>query len=124
MRQWHGSVRFVAIYIQEAHAKDEWPISEAPREFRQHRGIGERLAAARAFIEDYKMPPQVAWYCDTMDDNFNKAYASWPFRFWVLEPATDDAPHTVAFKPMPKNASYDLSELDTHLRQRQSSGRG
>ena len=64
-----GSVRFVAIYIQEAHAKDEWPISEAPREFRQHRGMGERLAAARAFIEDYDMPPQVSWYCDTMDDN-------------------------------------------------------
>ena len=93
MRQWHGSVRFVAIYIQEAHAKDEWPISEAPREFRQHRGMGERLAAARAFIEDYDMPPQVAWYCDTMDDSFNKAYASWPFRFWVLEPATNDTPH-------------------------------
>ena len=123
MWQWYGSVRIVAIYIQEAHAKDEWPISEAPREFRQHRGMGARLTAARALIEDYDMPPQVTWYCDTMDDNFNKAYASWPFRFWVLEPATNGT-HTVAFKPMPKNASYDLSELDTHLRQRQSSGRG
>ena len=79
-------MRFAAVYIQEAHAQDEWPISEAPREFRQHRGIGERVEAARAFIQDYYVAPQVVWYCDMMTNAFNEKYASWPFRFWVLEP--------------------------------------
>ena len=40
---------------------------------------------------------------------FNTAYASWPFRFWVL---TEDR---VAFKPMPQDSAYDIRELDSFL---------
>lgn len=112
VRQWRGQVSFAAVYIQEAHAKDEWPISESPRDFNQHQTIDDRLAAARTLVSDFYVAPEVAWYVDTMANEFNKAYASWPFRFWVLCPGS---PHTIQFKPMPKEAMYDLDELRSHL---------
>ena len=133
---------FAAVYIQEAHAVDEWPISEAPRTFRQHRELADRVAAARAFVADYPQPEGLVWFVDDMANSFNRTYASWPFRFWVLcppppplpgeggsgtaagaggiAPAPAAAPGApdgwwVGFKPMPRDATYDLGELDSFL---------
>jgi hypothetical protein len=69
------------IYIEEAHAQDEWPISScrlskkglsaasaagecgggargAPVIYLQQKTIGDRLAAARDFVRDYEVPLQ------------------------------------------------------------------
>jgi hypothetical protein len=108
VQRYSGSYRFRAVYIQEAHAVDEWPISEAPRDFRQHQCIEERVAAARTFQQDFPLP--LDWLVDDMSNSFNSTYASWPFRFWVLKK------DSVLFKPTPKNASYDLTELDKFLK--------
>ena len=125
---------------------DEWPISEAPNAFAQHRTLEDRLAAARTFVDDYAQPAGLRWFVDDIRNSlnrqgpcafrcchppacslslltmpgeprgmdcaamqmavrwplcagFNTAYASWPFRFWVL---TEDR---VAFKPMPHELS-------------------
>ena len=40
-----------------------------------------------------------------------EAYASWPFRLWVVSRTA------VLFKPMPRGATYDLNELEDFLRQ-------
>ena len=93
----------------EAHASDEWPISEAPRDFRQHTCLAERLRALEAFQHDLGLPPQVPWFADPIGNQFNSTYASWPFRFWVM------TPDKITFKPMPKGACYDMGELDQHL---------
>ena len=82
------------------------------------------MEAARAFIQDYYVAPRVVWYCDTISNAFNEKYASWPFRFWVLEPSKNGVPHTVGFKAMPKNAMYDLSDLGVYLMDRQSGSSG
>ncbi len=100
---------FIGIYIEEAHAIDEWPISEAPRSFHQHRTLQERLNACQALLDDYGEWIDFDFYVDTMDNEFNVTFSSWPFRYWVL------TKKQIIFKAYPKNASYDLRELDRFL---------
>jgi hypothetical protein len=63
--QYGHAARLAVVYIQEAHATDEWPISsarlskkaeKAAVSYAQHRIIGDRLKAARDFCEDYAVP--------------------------------------------------------------------
>ena len=112
MTAWQHRAAFVGVYLAEAHALDEWPISEAPRDVRQHRSVGERLTAARDMLSELELAPPLAanFYVDDYPSNsFNAAYASWPLRFWVLNK------REVLLKPMPKDAMYDLGELEAWL---------
>ena len=128
-----NAVRFAMVYIAEAHAKDEWcvarhprppptnrltragrclrPISEARREFDQHKTLPERVAAARALLSDYELAPELSaeCYADPIANPFESAYASWPFRFWVLGNSA------VLLKAMPRDAMYELGEIEAHL---------
>ena len=104
-------VQFAMVYIAEAHAKDEWPISEAPKEFNQHKTLLERLFAAQTLLDDCVIASELRdnCYVDPIDNSFEHLYASWPFRFWVLSQPS------VLFKPMPRNSTYDLDELADYL---------
>ena len=107
-----GVAAFGLVYIREAHAVDEWPIAEAPKDVRQPRTIQERLQAARLLLADVEMAAEL-WsncYADGIDDRFDAAYASWPFRFWVLNASR------VLLKPMPQGMTYDLGELEQYLK--------
>jgi hypothetical protein len=95
---------------------DEWPINEVDRQIEQHKKLEERLAACRALFTDFEVSPGITWYADTMDNGFNRAYASWPFRFWVL------SPERVELKPMPGDlqrtdyrAWYEIGDLEAWL---------
>ena len=84
------------IYIQEAHAQDEWPIDSSrnaapgktsvPVRYRQHADLTARLGAAADFARDYGLPlhllPVLA---DGMDNAFQTAYAAWPIRWYILD---------------------------------------
>jgi membrane protease subunit (stomatin/prohibitin family) len=79
-------VRFLLVYIAEAHSADEWPIGKQIS-FDQHKTIEERVTIARSFAADMKQKhgfslPMVA---DTIDNGFDKAYAAWPVRFYVIQ---------------------------------------
>lgn len=61
-RAYRGAAVVAFVYIQEAHATDEWPISSArlsrrpggaPVCIAQHAALEDRLAAARQFATDY-----------------------------------------------------------------------
>ncbi len=61
-----GRLGVLVVYVEEAHACDEWPISSArhaprgePVAIRVHRSAEEREAAARALLEDFAVPPGV-----------------------------------------------------------------
>ena len=113
----HYSARgctFALVYILEAHASDEWPVAMSARDVPQHRGLEDRLAAARAFHAEYSLPPELPLFADGPNDEFNSAYASWPFRFWALTASGRGEP-IVALKPMPVDASYDVGELESWL---------
>lgn len=106
----HGPrFRFACVYIEEAHASDEWPIKEAPIDIRQHATLDDRQAAARTLLDHFGGVLPFEIYLDGMSDPFNAAYPSWPFRFWVL------SEEKVMFKAMPRDSCYHLGDLDKFL---------
>lgn len=102
---------FVIVYILEAHAVDEWPVSQTPRDVRQHRNLSDRLVAARDFLQEGFVPAGISLFADGDGNPFNEAYKSWPFRFWAITKDCQGKAR-VAFKPMPTNATYDVEELE------------
>lgn len=104
---------FICIYILEAHASDEWPVSMTNRDVKQHQDISERYQAAIDFLIDFPLSSNLPLFIDGENNCFNETYASWPFRFWAI--TKDEVSAKVSFKPMPKDASYDMDELDHWL---------
>jgi len=101
---------FAFVYIDEAHAEDEWPISEAPLSVQRHTSLREREDAARILVDHFGGAlPFDDVYLDDMKNSFNSAYSSWPFRFWVI------TRERVEFKAMPRDAAYHLNDLDSFL---------
>jgi len=71
---------FVGVYISEAHAVDEWPLGtkyciEQPKE------IETRLKIANDFVGDFKF--EIPMLVDTMANEFDSTFASWPERFYI-----------------------------------------
>mmetsp|Transcript_27002 Transcript_27002/g.38325 ORF Transcript_27002/g.38325 Transcript_27002/m.38325 type:complete len:130 (-) Transcript_27002:60-449(-) len=124
MAEHRAGVDFACIYIQEAHASDEWPINQLEQDVPQHRTLHDRVAAATAFVQAQPSTPVtfnikdpssltdnrfLPLFVDSPSNQFNHAYSSWPFRFWVVYNGT------VRFKAMPQNCTYDLNDLRKHL---------
>eukprot|EP00946_MAST-07B_sp_MAST-7B-sp1_P001952 g1952.t1 len=72
------------VYIEEAHATDEWPISsgryaKAPVNIRQPRTTAERIKVAREFLNDYSINADSRMKCvvdiPEMGNPFEKAFA-------------------------------------------------
>lgn len=116
--QFAAFATFVFVYIEEAHACDEWPINQLEEEISRHRTLAERRRAAQRFIHAFPLHPAFNVLLDTMDNSFNKTFASWPFRFWVVSDGK------IALKPQPANASYDVSDLGRFLDQHCQQKRG
>lgn len=73
---------FLTLYIREAHAKDEWPMS-ADVCYLQPKTLAQRLSIAQDFVKRYNY--QIAMVVDNMDDGFEKDYFAWPERLFVIE---------------------------------------
>ena len=76
----HPHIRAVFIYIEEAHAVDEWPIGSEVREH-QAKSLEDRYAAAK------KLGLSDKWMLllDSMDNEFSKAFSPWPFRYYLFD---------------------------------------
>jgi len=74
-------VRFVCVYVMEAHASDQWPLGKFSI-FPQHKTLADRLLAARKFQSDFQFRPEL--YVDTIDNQFNNTYSVWPERGFVI----------------------------------------
>ena len=81
------NIDFTIVYITEAHAQDEWPISSArdspngkPILVNQHKTMEDRIKAAKEFVKAFKLPRTFRVLVDNMDNEFMDQYASWPFR--------------------------------------------
>ena len=81
------NVNVIIIYISEAHAKDEWPISHL-NTTNQHKNIKERISAAKRIIKDKSGNfrfNNLAVYCDSFEnENFESKFSAWPERASVL----------------------------------------
>jgi len=73
----------VAVYITEAHASDEWPVGPSISFCRQPQSLKERCELAQKFVNTrlYRVPMLV----DTIENDFQKAFAAWPFRFFIVK---------------------------------------
>lgn len=111
-----ASMNFLFIYILEAHAQDEWPISSArwsptqlPVQYNQTRTIAERMAVAKDFARDFNV--QMPIVLDNPETNlFERLYAPWPVRIYVV-----DKDRRVTYKAQPDAAMLELREFTEHL---------
>lgn len=102
-------VRWLVVYIEEAHASDEWPVGSLTSITRQPQSIQERCSLAglvqRELLGATTGPNRVEVVVDSMQNCFQRELASWPIRMYVLDPHTLE----LRFKAQP-----DLSEGGVH----------
>lgn len=97
----------VTVYIEEAHALDEWPMGDGAQgsEFKaimQPQTIPERAKAAQLMDElKYEIPLVL----DNMDNEVRVKYACWPLRFYVI----DDG--KVRYKAQPAEYRYSVPQF-------------
>jgi hypothetical protein len=108
---------FLMMYVEEAHAENEWPISSGrynrgrgPVRINQPTTSNERISVAKQFLNSYDIPIddnglQVACDSPEIGNPFEKAYAPWPLRLYVIENGK------MTFIAQPKDCTYDVSEL-------------
>ena len=104
------------VYIEEAHAQDEWPISssryaEKPVLINQPTTVEERIAVCKTFLSSYNVPESGPNFQVVVDDPstnnaFSAAYAPWPFRLFGISPSK-----VITFLPSPHDCEYDVTEL-------------
>jgi len=81
MDKYGDLARFVCVYIMEAHAKDQWPLGKLST-FDQHKTMDDRIRAAKHFQSEFNYRPEI--YVDTMSNEFNNLYCTWPERGFVI----------------------------------------
>lgn len=81
--------RFLTIYIEEAHADDEWKLPESKVETEMntsipvHKNINDRIAAA-CMLQAKRKIPQLDLVCDSMEGNIADRYGAWPERLYII----------------------------------------
>lgn len=110
-----GHAEFVGVYIAEAHATYEWPISSArynagrgPVCIRQARTQTERDEAAAAFCTAFD--PAFPMVSADIEGEFERLYRPWPIRFAVVGPG-----RRMAFIGQPVECAPDLKALRDFL---------
>jgi hypothetical protein len=102
-------VKFVFVYIAEAHAVDEWPVLSVNDSFRQHVTLGDRYSAALAFLNTFPLSRNFDVILDNPENEFNLSYSSWPTRYWAIRRGK------VAVKMMPDIDRISLDALSDWL---------
>lgn len=78
---------FLTVYIEEAHAKDDWSVAPGVNpggeNIGMHKVIQDRIAAGKKFVEDVKYPVELV--CDTMKEQAMNRYEAAPERLYIIE---------------------------------------
>lgn len=80
------TVGMAFVYIEEAHAENEWPIA-TPEEFavsEQHTTLESRLASAAQLQATLPVLDAFPMYADSMDRTFQTLYGAWPTRMYYF----------------------------------------
>jgi hypothetical protein len=102
-------MRLLAIYIAEAHARDQWPAGKTISCLDQPTKLEERLENARQFKKNYNF--EMPMLVDSMDNTFHTTYGSWPFRFYII----NDGKLVLKAEPGETTYGYDMNEIDTWI---------
>lgn len=106
----HGRLACGMVYVAEAHADDEWPIGSLYPVPHQHRTHAERRAQLTRLCRTLDLPAQPAaglYACDSMGDEFLRAFNAWPTGFYVFR-ADDGA---LVWNAVPRGAAFDVDAL-------------
>ena len=95
-------VDMVTVYIEEAHASDEWPIGSRIC-YVQPKCDADRISIANDFIKStgYRLPLLIDPV--SLDNPFSKVYSPWPIRFYVI-----DGRKKLSYIAEPIEGSYPL----------------
>ncbi len=99
----------MAIYIAEAHARNEWPVGKTISCVDQPTTLSQRLENARQFQKKFYL--QMPMLVDNMENTFHTTYGSWPFRFYVIH----HGKVVLKAEPGQPDFAYDLNEIDQWL---------
>jgi hypothetical protein len=113
-KKYGDRVRFVTLYIKEAHPTDEWQMDSNVTEgvcYPQPTSLADRVPIANDFVKrfHYAIPMMV----DPIENPANQAYAGWPERLYVV-----DAGGTIAYKGKPGPFGYHPEEVEVWLAHR------
>merc|ERR1719350_2159827 len=108
-----GKIAFLFIYILEAHAQDEWPISSGryvpnkqPVCINQHRTLSDRIDACNSFIKMFQLKEdEFHMALDGIENQFERFYGAWPLRWYGVRNGI------LEFKPNVVDCSYEILEL-------------
>jgi hypothetical protein len=95
------------VYIREAHPADGWQVPQNVQDnliINDPKTLPERQAVAREFAKQFQA--KIPILVDPMDDPFNKAFAAWPDRIYVL-----DAAGKVVYKGGPGPRGFKVAEV-------------
>lgn len=108
-QQFSDVADFAIVYIEEAHALDEWAFDlKDGFKIYQHRSIEERIQAAD-LLTTYVELGKTKLLIDTMDNNINELYAALPERLYIL------CEGTLAYVGGVGPFFYDVAEVETWL---------
>lgn len=103
----HANVRFLCVYIREAHAADVWPVGLDGPQVPEPRSTGERAQTALEFQRSCGLSWPIA--VDGVEDAFLRAFAPWPFRFYVLRG------DRLELKTAPVDGTHGTDEIELAL---------
>ncbi len=92
------------MYIEEAHATDEWNIGESAGEIvESHKTLQDRERCIQLFQTKHGATFPI--YPDDMNNSFMKEFASWPVRCFIT------VDNTIYHISTPKDGEVDFCEL-------------
>ncbi len=101
-----NGIRFLAIYIAEAHARDQWPVGKTISCVDQPTTLAQRLENAQQFKKNFNF--EMPMLVDNMNNTFHNTYGSWPFRFFVIY----EGKLILKAEPNKETFTYDMNEID------------
>jgi hypothetical protein len=115
VQEFSSRVNFLTVYIEEAHAANEWPIGSRLK-YDQPKKMEDRFKIIEDFRQalDYYDVPVVADLVGEQgftDNHFLVEYAPWPIRIYVIHQ------RTMRYIAEPKFATFGLAEVRDCLEQ-------
>ena len=95
------------IYLREAHPTDGWQVPQNDHDkilIKDPTTLEERKKVAKEFAQQFKVSLPIL--VDPMADPFEKAFAAWPDRIYVLDRAGK-----VAYKGQPGPGGFKVNEI-------------
>jgi hypothetical protein len=113
-QRYSDRVRFLTLYIKEAHPLDEWQMESNEKEdvcYPQPTTTVQRLRIANDFVKRFRYDIPLA--VDPIQNRANAVYAGWPERFYIL-----DERGVIVYKGKPGPFGYHPEEVEAWLAKR------